>query len=522
MKTKNIIRLFSIIITLISLPLQAAVHSLDQTGTISLTTGYVDNMSEEWDVTSTVTNQPLKIVYTTSTETKHDFVYIYSVDNSGNSTLLIELSGQQSGSVTTLLPNGKAKIIFTSDYANCYSAIYTGLNISFAEDSPSVVSSTMSVTGNTFINGFLGVGTSTPTKKFEVVDGSSGIFSFSAASCTSGYEIAQTIDDTGYKINVGSTIRNYKIATTGTDRLTISNTGCVGIGTTSPTQALNVVGGITVSPSGTGSNEIYNGALMITKPQVSGQYINLVRSGIIPWSIGTVYNSSTFAIGKGMVSDAAFTAPFFNIDMNGNVGIGTTTPASKLEVAGDITIPGGSRIGTYFSDVLTYENQTLGHYSLGWFNDSWNTGGASLWMSGFGGMKFFTGGSPRLSIDVSGNVGIGTTNPQNMLDVKGTIRAVEVKVESIDKFADFVFDPGYQLPTLNQVSSFIQVNKHLPDIPTATEVKENGMNLADMQVKLLQKIEELTLYMIDQQKTINQQSIQINQQNAKIEKLEKR
>ena len=165
MKTKNTLLLFSIILTFISLPIRAAVHAIDQTQPILLTTGYVNNMNEEWDVTSTVTNQPLKITYSTSTETSFDFVTIYSVDNSGNATLLVSLTGIQSGSITTLIPNGKAKVVFTSDGSTCYPT-YGGLNISFAVDNPLVVSSNINVAGNAFINGYLGVGTPSVTKKF--------------------------------------------------------------------------------------------------------------------------------------------------------------------------------------------------------------------------------------------------------------------------------------------------------------------------------------------------------------------
>ena len=75
MKTKNTLLLFSIILTFISLPIRAAVHAIDQTQPILLTTGYVNNMNEEWDVTSTVTNQPLKITYSTSTETSFVFEF---------------------------------------------------------------------------------------------------------------------------------------------------------------------------------------------------------------------------------------------------------------------------------------------------------------------------------------------------------------------------------------------------------------------------------------------------------------
>jgi len=102
----------------------------------------------------------------------------------------------------------------------------------------------------------------------------------------------------------------------------------------------------------------------------------------------------------------------------------------------------------------------------------------------------------------NGNVGIGTDNPQNKLDVNGTIRAKEIVVET--GWADFVFSEKYKLPTLEEVKTHIEENKHLPGIPSETEMKEKGgTNLGEMQVLLLQKIEELTLYAIQQQETID-------------------
>jgi DNA repair ATPase RecN len=81
-----------------------------------------------------------------------------------------------------------------------------------------------------------------------------------------------------------------------------------------------------------------------------------------------------------------------------------------------------------------------------------------------------------------------------------------------------VFEKGYKLTSLEQVSSYVQKNKHLPDIPSAKEIEKNGVSLSEMQNKLLQKIEELTLYAIEQNKKIEH----LEQQNAKLEQLEKR
>ncbi|MDR1809876.1 MAG: hypothetical protein LBR34_05680 [Prevotella sp.] len=97
----------------------------------------------------------------------------------------------------------------------------------------------------------------------------------------------------------------------------------------------------------------------------------------------------------------------------------------------------------------------------------------------------------------NGKVGIGTDAPYYKLDVNGTLRAKEIKV-NLNSGADFVFEPGYRLKPLSEVQRFIQENRHLPEIPTANEMTGGDTDLGDLQVKLLQKIEELTLYVIQQ------------------------
>lgn len=102
---------------------------------------------------------------------------------------------------------------------------------------------------------------------------------------------------------------------------------------------------------------------------------------------------------------------------------------------------------------------------------------------------------------VKGKLGIGTTNPGSWkLAVNGNIRAKEVKVET--GWSDFVFENDYNLPTLEEVEKYINEKRHLKDIPSAEEVAENGIFLGEMDAKLLQKIEELTLYAIQQEKEL--------------------
>ena len=107
----------------------------------------------------------------------------------------------------------------------------------------------------------------------------------------------------------------------------------------------------------------------------------------------------------------------------------------------------------------------------------------------------------RMQINASGQVGIGTTNhdgTDTKLTVAGTIHAQEVKVTAgAGTGADFVFESDYDLPAISEVETFIKTNKHLPDIPSADEMVTNGIDVGKMQIKLLQKIEELTLYVIE-------------------------
>jgi hypothetical protein len=125
---------------------------------------------------------------------------------------------------------------------------------------------------------------------------------------------------------------------------------------------------------------------------------------------------------------------------------------------------------------------------------------------------------------VTQNIGIGTTDTKGYkLAVNGDAVFTKIKVKQYAAWPDYVFEPAYQLPSLGQLAAFINEHRHLPDMPAAAEVaKEEGIDVSEMNTKLLKKVEELTLYLIEQHKRLEEQQERINRQEQQIQRLEER
>jgi hypothetical protein len=214
----------------------------------------------------------------------------------------------------------------------------------------------------------------------------------------------------------------------------------------------------------------------------------------------------------------------------GRAGIGTLTPEYLLTVDAGSTRNGMSIISdgdnnAYSDFVNIVKDKTnipigrpmgwiISHRKDGWFSKS-DAQGSSLEFYSvnkgggyFAPLSFKSNGDVVLASNInapSGNVGIGTTSPTEKLSVNGKIRAHEVKVETAN-WPDYVFSKGYTLTPIRDVERFIHKNGHLPEMPSAKDVETDGIDLGNMNAKLLKKIEELTLHLINlENKTEKQQ-----------------
>ena len=392
--------------------------------------------------------------------------------------------------VATFLQNGNVGIGTSNPSAKFHIAgnsFFDG-NVGIGTSSPSTK---LHVVGNTYLNGNLGLGTSSPSVRLHVVgntylNGNVGI----------GTENPST------KLHVvGNTYLD--------GNLSLVN-GNFGLGTSSPTTRLHVVG-----------NTYLNGDVGIGTSSPSGKL----------HVVGNAFFTGTGNVGIGTTSPSAKLHVVGTTFLNGNVGVGTTSPTGMFNVVGTTILNGNVSIGANYTTSDKFI--VVGTTSL---NGNVGIGANSLTST-----RLYVVGNTILS----GNVDIGSTNSNTNLHVSGSthfdkyvvigtppppsspiiyylvvaggIQAREILVQA-NTGADFVFDPNYHLRPLEEVEQFITENRRLPDIAPADSMVQHGVNMGEFQIQLLQKIEELTLYIIEQDKRAKNLEQKIEILKRQIEK----
>lgn len=228
-----------------------------------------------------------------------------------------------------------------------------------------------------------------------------------------------------------------------------------------------------------------------------------------------------------------FYAPFIasiaqtNIfEANGKVGIGTSQPSNMLDVNGNIGVTtalipmsintennGSAAPLLNFSLNFRESNLSPSYVGAAFRIDSRPNFPLYQWLTrspGQGIEQEYV----AMVLTRDGNLGIGNGAPQERLSVNGKIRAKEVKIE-VGNWPDYVFEQAYSLPTLAELKTYVYQNKHLPEVPSANEVAEKGIDIGAMNARLLKKIEELTLYLFEKDE-------EIRRSNERIEAIEKK
>jgi hypothetical protein len=344
--------------------------------------------------------------------------------------------------------------------------------------------------------------------------------SLKAQSTITGHVLTGTLPATPNEYLGSSNAADLLFRTSGSERMRLTTGGSLIVGTmtTTATERMYVKGGnLMMDYWASGIGNLYFGGK--TDAGANGMRFSYNNNGNGYIDVKTASGSGlVFRIDGGIGSTERM-----RINQNGNVGIAVSAPLAKLHVNGWALFSNGGASPVSAACIRSnsgYSTATTPDFTF------WNNDQVGMFHPGSNMLAFAVGGAEKLRIHDNGNVGINTINPTASLTVDGNVlignpsvvtlpagyklyvqtgiltEKVKVAIVNTTNWADYVFENSYKLRDLNELETFIKTNKHLPNIPSAEEMVAEGLDVATMDAKLLEKIEELSLYIIEQNKRI--------------------
>jgi hypothetical protein len=435
----------------------------------------------------------------------------------------LNLQRQGSNADAFILHNAKVDANANFSWANTHSSFGSrGITMGYlngitfyADGVATAAGQTFSPTARMFIsnNGNVGIGTTSPNAKLDVLTNlSNGLALFETTVSTNSWiSVKNNVAQLNAGIGSATSTNGFAYLWSSSGNLMIGNDG-------NPTMSINGMGNGNV---GIGTTTPYAGSRLHIKAPGANPWGIVAEASAGDRIIGISHDGTNGVIATSYLSSAGYTPlqlstsnlPRLTVAVAGNVGIGTTSPLSKLTIGsytGTMTSTTGISLG-YDHNSIEFLHSDYGNgygaklYGLDQGNGLTSfrlavRGNSSTWTDAL----FVKAGDNGAGGGNLGYIGLGTSTPDARLTVKGQVHANEVKVDLNITGPDYVFEKDYQLTSLEDIKTYIDQNKHLPEVPSAKEMEKNGVQLGEMNMLLLKKIEELTLHSIEMNKKIEE------------------
>lgn len=411
------------------------------------------------------------------------------------------------------------------------------------------------------LNGNVGIGTTSPAYKLHLVSPEATNFEIHGSHADWAGMSVRSTNATGqpfygYFTNTNAKTGwhymtpagDWRLSLGGTDRFGVTSAGNAGIGTNTPASRLEVSAPSTAfltmryttstgAPiyGSTGINFNHNTTKLYSLEYFTwpdsplAGFLQMTRASS---GNGVYLGLNSIWFGNGPQTGGAVASTTNKFIFDGNIGIGSASPASRIEVAGSSPYVTLKSTGTTGSTGINLADNSGTQYAVYYshapafgangahLEHKSTTNGIHVWSDQIWLGKLENPGVVPLSLNspiyLNGRVGIGTSKLANgfRLTVEGKMIGEEVWVKLDENWPDYVFHAGYHLKSLEEVESYINENNHLPEVPSAAEIKNTGINTGHMHATLLKKVEELTLYLIEANKEIKRLSQEVEAMKA--------